>query len=425
MADKRTTPDPAARAARRKRAAPTIDLTATEVPAAVTEGTPSAQRPHPAQQQSGAPRDAELKSKPESKPAPKFESKPEPKVESKPEPKAGREAPPGQSAWLSAPAVVGGFFGAAAAALVLAALWFAGAVPVRNPVPADSSAQVDALAQRITRMEGALAKIPANDPSVSERLSAADNAMKSLGIALTALSKHSEEAATGAADARARADAAEKAVTQLRSSVQDLSKNASAGLSPADVDIVQKRLAALEQATKSGPVDTAARLALSTAALRDAVTSGAPFTAELDEARSLGADEKALKLVAPFAANGLPTAAALGKELGTLIPAMLKASGGQAPAGSFLERIEANASKLVRIRPVGAPAGDDTSAVLARTEVEAAQADIDGALADLAKLDPTTRAPAQSWIEKARARQAALVAARQLAGDTAHSLGKR
>ena len=36
MSDKRTTPDPAESARRRKRAAPTIDLTATEVPAAWT-----------------------------------------------------------------------------------------------------------------------------------------------------------------------------------------------------------------------------------------------------------------------------------------------------------------------------------------------------------------------------------------------------
>src|SRR5262249_2711566 len=251
-----------------------------------------------------------------------------------------------------------------------------------------------------------------------------DNAMKTLGIALTALNKHSEEAAAGAADARGRADAAEKAVTQLRDSVQDLSRNTSSGLSPADVDASQKRLSALEQATRSAPVDSAARLALSAAALREAAASGAPFAAELNEVRSLGADEKTLGLLAPFAATGLPTAAALGKELSALIPAMLKASGGQSAGGGFLERIGANASGLGRIRPVGARGGDDAWGVLARTEVEAAQADIDGALADLVKLDAATRAPAQGWIEKARARQAALAAPRQVAGENAPSLGK-
>jgi hypothetical protein len=402
MPDKRTTPDPAERARRRKRPAPTIDLTATEVPVVAADGGPS----QPPQSSSA-------------------QAQPQATHEAEPESMDSKNSSSKRSTWLSVPALIGGFVGAGAVAIVLMALWFAGAVPVRYAGSADSSAQANALAQRITKIEGMLAKIPANDPSVSERLSAADNAMKSLGIALSALSKHSEEAAAGAADARGRADAAEKAVTQLRNSVQDLTRNTSAGLSPADVDTVQKRLTVLEQAIKSAPVDAAARLALSAAVLRDAIASGAPFVAELDEARSLGADEKTLKLLAPFAANGVPTAAVLGQELSALIPAMLKASGGQGSAGSYLERIEANAGKLVRIRPVGAPTGDDASAVLARTEVEAAHADIDGALADLAKLDAATRAPAQNWIEKAGARQAALAAARQLAGETTHSLGKR
>ena len=86
---------------------------------------------------------------------------------------------------------------------------------------------------------------------MSERLSAADNAMKSLGIALTALTKRSDETAAGAAEARARADAAEKAVAQLRASMQDINKNTSGGLSPAEVDVVQKRIAALEQVAKA------------------------------------------------------------------------------------------------------------------------------------------------------------------------------
>ena len=222
----------------------------------------------------------------------------------------------------------------------------------------------------------------------------------------------------------ARTDAVEKAVTQLRTSVQDLGRNSSTGLSPADVDAVQRRLAALEQVRKSAPTDSAARLALSAAALRDVAASGAPFVAELEEVKSLGADEKVLATLAPFATSGVPGVAALAQELRALIPALLKASGSQKPAG-FLERLEANASKLVRIRPVDAPAGDDASAVLARVEIEAAHAAIDDALTDLGKLDAAARAPAQDWIKKAQARQAALAAARQFASETTHTLGKR
>ena len=47
MADKRTTPDPAEGARRRKRPAPTIDLTATEVPEAAAAVQPQAAADEP------------------------------------------------------------------------------------------------------------------------------------------------------------------------------------------------------------------------------------------------------------------------------------------------------------------------------------------------------------------------------------------
>ena len=129
--------------------------------------------------------------------------------------------------------------------------------------------------------------------------------------------------------------------------------------------------------------------------------------------------------LAPFAASGVPASQALAQELHALLPAMLKISGAQAPQGGFIERLQANAGKLVRIRPVDAPPGDDAAAVLARVEIEAAKADITAALADLGKLADATRAPAQAWIAKATARQAALAAARQYAADAARAFGAK
>jgi hypothetical protein len=395
MSDKRTTPDPAETARRRKRRAPTIDLTATDVSAAETDdGQPSG--PPAAQHEAEAAGGDEAASA------------------------TANNSSSKRLVWLSVPALAGGFIGAAVVVAVLTALWFAGAIPVRYAASDDSSGQIAALEKQVRDLQNRPA-----DPSVSERLSAADNAMKSLGIALAALNKRNDEVAAGAADARTRADAAEKAISQLRNSVQDLTRNTSAGLSPADVDTVQKRLAELEQTARKAVNDNAVRLALSAAALRDAAASGVPFTAELAQAKSLGADEKILAPLAPFAASGVPAATTLAQELRGLIPAMRKASGAQGPTGSFLERLQANAGKLVRIRPVDAPAGDDPSAVLARIETESARADIDSVLEDLDRLDAAVRAPAQQWISKVQARQAALVAARQLAAETARTLGKQ
>ena len=76
------------------------------------------------------------------------------------------------------------------------------------------------------------------------------------GLALTALTKRSDDIAANAAQARERAEAAEKAVTELRSSVQ-IATTAAAGLSSSDMDALQKRIAGLEQATKAARDDIA------------------------------------------------------------------------------------------------------------------------------------------------------------------------
>ena len=407
MADKRTTPDPAEGARRRKHPAPTIDLTATEVPEDAAAGQPQATTNEPG---AAAPEHSAADDRPD----------------------AARDPEPAlrNSSARTAPAIwqifVAGLAGAAIMTAALLALWFTGFVPARDGSQAIADpASVAALNQRLAKIESSIAKLPAGDQGMSERLSAADNALKSLGIALTAINKRSDEVAANAAEARAHADASEKALTELRNSVQDLSRNSSAGLSPADVESVQKRIVTLEQMVKAAPADKMARLALSAIALRDVVLSGAPYSAELSEAKFLGADEKALAPLARFAASGLPSPAMLAQDLRALIPAIKKASGPQAPAGGFLERLEANAGKLVRIRPAEAPAGDDAAAVLARVENEAAHAAIDDALIDLGKLDAAARVPAQDWIAKAQARQNALAAAHLLASKTAHALGRQ
>lgn len=434
MADKRTTPESGA--SRRKREAPTIDLTATEVPGAAA----AASEPPPTSEADPPP------PPPPEQPAPDTETAP------------AAEAPSPDVAlhsMFSAPAMAAGVAGAAAMTVVLFGLWLSGLVPIRyagstatrarvtalemelhelqkRPAGAVDTKAIDALNGRVAKIEEAVGKIPAADPRLAERITAADNAIKALGLTLTALSRRSDDIAGNAAQALAQAEAAEKTVIEIRGSLRDVAKDASAGPSAAELDALQKRIAGLEQSAKTareeiakaGAADTAARLALSASALRDTVLGGAPYTAALAQAKSLGADANALAPLEPFAATGVPSPATLAQELRALLPGMVKTSGAQAPAGGFLERLQANAGQLVRIRPVDAPPGDDASAVLARIEVAAARADIGAALGELGKLPEAARAPAQAWIKKAEARQAALAAARMFAAQSALALGK-
>jgi hypothetical protein len=448
MADKRVAPDAAEGAPRRKRAAPTIDLTATDVtPAAEASVSPQAASEPPA----SGPLAHEAMNEPPSSPPPPPQEEP-PFAEAAPPPE--HPVPVWRDGrWIGL--VAAGAAGGALVAAVMSALWYSGVPLERDADSGDTRAEiaslrqqvqalqnrltivtdnrsVDALTQRVSRMEDTLSKLPRGDASLGERLAAAENAMKALGVAVTALNQRGDDASANASRAREQADAAEKAVAQLRGSVQDAAKDASA-VAPAQLDALQQRLAALEQSSKAAhdeiakaaDAEVAARRALSWAALRNAVVSGAPYNVELAQAKSLGADETTLAPLAPFAASGVPSAPALSQELRALIPAMMKASGAQAPSGGFLERLQANASKLVRITPVDAPPGDDPSAVLARIEIESAHSDVGAALADLGKLPEASRAPAQAWISRAKARQAALDAANALAADSARALGSR
>ena len=452
MTEKRPSPDAAAGKSRRKRAAPTIDLTATDVTPATSEANPPSP-PEPAAAR-------------------------EPPVEearAQEAPRAGDDVSPPPTAAKAKPSLPNGFgismstlaagvAGAAVMAILLLTLWLTGLLPVRfaaltmtrarvtalemqlqdlqkRPAPtADNAADskvIDALTQRVAKLEESLAKLPASDPAkdsaLAERITAADNAMKSLGVALAALNRRSDDIAANAAQARDRAEAAEKAAADLRATLQDVSKAASAGASTADLAPLQQRIAALEQSAqtasaeiaKASASDAAARLALSTATLRDAVLRGALFAGELAQAKSLGADDKTLAPLTPFAATGVPAEKTLADELRALLPGMIKAAGAPPASAGFLERLQANASQLVRIRPVDAPPGDDAVAVLSRLDVDAARADIAAALANLGKLSEAQRAPAQSWIAKANSRQSALAAARQTAADAAHALGSR
>lgn len=454
MTEKRPTPDPSAGKGRRKSAAPTIDLTATEIPPVTSEADP----PPPPSPPSEVPID--VPPPPPAAAAPEIETAPEP--EPTPPPSGATDEPrKSVRSTLTVPVIAAGLTGAAVMSAILLTMWLTGLLPIRfagltmtrarvtalemqlqdlqkRPVAsAQSNATdmqtIDALTQRVAKMEESLTKIPAGDPALAERVGAADNAMKALGVALTALNKRNDDIAATSTQARERAEAAEKAVADLRSGLQDVSKTVNAGASSADLAPLQQRIVTLEQTAKTASSeiakatasDTAARLALSAASLRDAVLRGAPFNDELKQAKALGADDKGLAPLATYASTGVPTERSLAAELGLLLPGMVKSAGAPPASGGFVERLQANAAQLVRIRPVDAPAGDDVSTVLARLEVDTAKADIAAALADLDKLTEAQRAPAQGWIAKAKARQAALAAARQFAADAARSLGSK
>jgi hypothetical protein len=421
----------------RKRTGPTIDLTATELPSSVPKHAAATTAEPPSSQPERA--TAQSETSPRShKEGPARES----------------SIPPRRSGGRTLAALSGGLVGAMVACGVLVALWYAEVLPTRTvasrdqsqqiaslqsqirdlqtpPVAAADSQAIDVLRQRLSKLENDIAQLPPGDKTVAERLAAADNAMKSLGIALAALNKRSDDVAAKASQAQVSAASNEKTLSELRDRVQGLRQAASAADSDA-LEALRTRMTALEQSltaardqtTETAAAEKAMRLALSAVALRETVERGAPYQAELDQAKMLSAGDTALAALDQFAGDGLPTSAALARQLADLVPVMMKAVGDDSRLGGFFERLQANAGKLVRIRPVNPPEGDSPSEVLARIEVDIAHADIDAALSDVDQLPQTARQKAANWVNTAAARQKALAAARQFAANAARGVGK-
>jgi hypothetical protein len=266
-----------------------------------------------------------------------------------------------------------------------------------RPAPASVDPKaIDDIAARLARLESAQAapRAPVTDPVVLGRLNATESATKSLSDNAAAISRRIEAIEAALRETNSRIDK----LTATLNDVQTTARSAAAGS------------------------DRASRLAVAASALRNAVEHGDPFTAELAIVKPLAPDPNAIALLEPFAA-GVPNNGMLGQELTAIIRPMLRAPGEPPRDGGFLDRLQANAEKLVRIRPVGEEVrGDDRTAILARAEQRATQGNIAGALTELAKLPADAREPVQAWIAKAEARNRALDASRRLAADAVAAL---
>jgi hypothetical protein len=329
--------------------------------------------------------------------------------------------------------------------------------------------KISELSDRISRLEASLAApspVPAPDPELTSRLAAVAQAMKPLADHVAELDRQLGDNASTAKEARERSEAVEKAMKPLADHVAELDRQFGDNASTAKEarersEAVEKAMAevnrsdaeqdkrhegtkaalgdlggridaveALAKAIRDQVAEAAApkadeplRFALIAAGLRFALERGEPFIAELAAAKSVGVDPALLASVAPFAVTGVPNQQELFRELTALTPEMLKASGPSGQDGNYLDRLQAHAGRLVRIRPVGDQPGDDAAAVIGRIDRDMARRDLAAVLMELDKLPPQAQAVAEAWRKKAMARQAATAASAQLVAVSFSKLG--
>jgi hypothetical protein len=274
----------------------------------------------------------------------------------------------------------------------------------------DASTKMTALASRMTKLEqtaGAAATASGVDVKIADRLAATERAAKSLSGEVAELRRRADENAPQGAQGAAR------------------------GIERRDLDDLTNRLARLEAGAQDELAKQNAALAsvgamhyaVAALALRAVVDESVPFKHELAVVKSLAPANVSLAPLERFADAGVPRIQALSRELTDLAPAMLRAAGA-APKEGILDRLQANAERLVRIRRIEEAPGDDPVAIIGRIEIKAGRPDIADTLAEFAKLPPAVRAPAEGWIKKAQTRQEAIDLSRRLQTDALNALGK-
>jgi hypothetical protein len=351
------------------------------------------------------------------------------------------------------PYVIGIAVGAVAVAALGAVLWAAGLFPAHQTANSQGGDSTD-ISSRLDKIQQALAA-PRNDEVLTNRIAAAEAQSKALADTVAALTRRvddvaaaSQNALTQVTAAAAAADAA-KTVAQAaatRSDVETLTGRIAAlegAVKSLSADVTQKtstadgRIAALESVVKSLTADVAQRTSsaddratratVAAEALRAAVERGAGFRAELAAVKLLGGDPAATTALEPFAADGVPSAASLGRELTALLPAMQRAAESQSTGGSFFGRLENHARNLVHVTPLdgtAAPPGDNPASAIARIGADAAHGDLAAAVTDIGRLPEAARSLADGWVKKVEARDAALAASRRIAADALAVLSK-
>jgi hypothetical protein len=298
------------------------------------------------------------------------------------------------------------------------------------------------LAARLAALEATVQASRPAESLASDRLSGIERDLHSMSQNVDALGRQLQQVAAASNQARQVAEATAQGLPDLRQQIAGTTAVATklaaieTRLSAIEGELrsLATRVAAVEGAnktlsselakrTEAENRDRAARFATAAAALGAAVEQGRPFTAELAALGSLAPDPKQLAPLEPFAASGVPTQGALAHELAALTPSLVEEAGPREDHGSFLERLQSNAERLVRIRPLQS-SGSDAGGSVMRADAKAAGGDLQGAVADLEQLPAPLRARAAGWIERERARSAALAATRQLAAQALSELSK-
>jgi hypothetical protein len=282
--------------------------------------------------------------------------------------------------------------------------------------PSAPAAVIDDLTSRVAGLESKAGK---PDPAAATRTEALEKSLAALRSELAGQRAQSEKLAAVINEAKAAP------------------RN---GAAPPDLSAITARIDKIESAVRTQATeiarqdgkavdarpadDTPLRRVVAASLLDVAVRHGDAYAAPLSAAKAFADDAEVLKPLDAFANKGVPSPNILCRELLEIVPKLSPPAPDTATTGSGLvDRLQAGAAKLVRIERTDAT-GTDRGSVVARITAAALRNDLAEASRELKALPSADSAPAQAWLDKTAAREAALAASRNFADNAMAALAK-
>ena len=184
------------------------------------------------------------------------------------------------------------------------------------------------------------------------------------------------------------------------------------------LDAALARLDAAETAARTRAAEAeaaaaAARRAESLDALARAVTDGRPFTPELQAL----ADPALTSTLGPLAEAGVPTLATLQADFPAAAREALRVARASDAGGGWSERLVDFLAAQTGARPLTPRDGTSPGAILSRAEFALTEGRVADALAELAPLEDTVKAPLAGWVAAAANQVAAAAALKAARGE--------
>jgi len=327
--------------------------------------------------------------------------------------------------------VLAGVVGGVAALALSYGLQIAGVLPSPGLTAAEEAQDateglkdtVSGLDQRLTSIEAASAQaiadrallddlsrqvgvVDAFGESLSDRLLKAEAAMAALKDdtggtddsdmqqTLDSLSKRVMRLETMPPPAVGDSDAQQQQLDALSKRVERLETEPSSSSTPAAMPAAD---ASMPVASAPAAADNAAARDAALSAFRLASAGGDPFADALANLDELGVNTATVAALKPLAEKGVPSSAQLVEQFPKVADAILATESAASDDAGLLDRLASYGRSLVKVRPAGSQAGDETAAIVARMRSAVDAGDLAKALDERKALPAEGQAASETW----------------------------